>query len=470
MPEGYPPISPQDIGRRMDIGVFSPSLSSHNLNGFPEPHQDLTHVMEPEGHFAYANHTIGQNYLYDPVTGAAQFVTPNTVDASFAQWPVADNQAYYTPESFPYAPTTHVHPSTFFANSTPVEGIYKSPTVPQPPMNTAQMDLPVRPENPRHCSSFTNQQQSRRTSANDVGFGAFVPSPISVVSSQITQMSGFEQQQHQEQQQKSVAFKHERKETTLTPLATQSLGDDDEVLSPDDAAQAKVMEEEQGKIARSHALYQAKPDVAGIYHCPHEGNPACNHKPTTLKCNYDKYVDSHLKPFRCKMNGCSGVQFSSTACLLRHEREAHGMHGHGSKPNLCLFPECERSHEGEGFPRRYNLYDHMRRVHDYDRREEASPPATPEQPSSARKTTTRKRKSKTDGVAKRQRATRSSQQQQREEHRNRLQKAFMVQKQELINALTQVGGPSDLADNSQLAKDIHRLEEISAEYRKLVNG
>lgn len=41
------------------------------------------------------------------------------------------------------------------------------------------------------------------------------------------------------------------------------------------------------------------------------------------------------------------------------------MHGHGSKPNLCSFPDCERSLPGNGFPRRYNLYDHMKRVHDY---------------------------------------------------------------------------------------------------------
>ena len=80
---------------------------------------------------------------------------------------------------------------------------------------------------------------------------------------------------------------------------------------------------------------------------------------------YSKHLDSHLKPYRCKIPACVDLQFSSTACLLRHEREAHGMHGHGEKPHLCTFPECDRSVAGNGFPRRWNLFDHMKRVHDY---------------------------------------------------------------------------------------------------------
>ena len=79
-----------------------------------------------------------------------------------------------------------------------------------------------------------------------------------------------------------------------------------------------------------------------------------------------KHLDSHLKPYRCHKYGCAQVQFSSTACLLRHEREAHGMHGHGEKPHLCIFKDCDRSAEDNGFPRRWNLFDHMKRVHDYD--------------------------------------------------------------------------------------------------------
>ena len=76
-----------------------------------------------------------------------------------------------------------------------------------------------------------------------------------------------------------------------------------------------------------------------------------------------KHLDSHLKPYRCKQPGCAENPFSSTACLLRHEREAHGMHNH--KEVLCRIRECERSFPGKGFPRKWNANDHMKRVHRY---------------------------------------------------------------------------------------------------------
>lgn len=92
-------------------------------------------------------------------------------------------------------------------------------------------------------------------------------------------------------------------------------------------------------------------------------------------------MDSHLKPYRCKNSDCAKHQFSSTACLLRHEREAHGLHGHGDKPYACLFQDCDRHFPGNGFPRRWNLYDHMKRCHQYEPEvtsgtDSPSPPST----------------------------------------------------------------------------------------------
>ena len=39
------------------------------------------------------------------------------------------------------------------------------------------------------------------------------------------------------------------------------------------------------------------------------------------------------------------------------------MHGHGEKPFLCTYSGCDRSTAGNGFPRHWNLRDHLRRVH-----------------------------------------------------------------------------------------------------------
>jgi hypothetical protein len=83
-----------------------------------------------------------------------------------------------------------------------------------------------------------------------------------------------------------------------------------------------------------------------------------------------KFLDSHLRPYTCTHaatnKDCEDLRFSSNACLFRHQREAHGMHNHGMHPYLCDFPDCERAKPGNGFPRRWNRRDHMKRVHGYD--------------------------------------------------------------------------------------------------------
>ncbi|CZR61742.1 uncharacterized protein PAC_11639 [Phialocephala subalpina] len=115
---------------------------------------------------------------------------------------------------------------------------------------------------------------------------------------------------------------------------------------------------------RDHPLYQYVTSKAdGLYHCPWEGDERCQHRPEKLKANYDKFVDSHLKPYRCKVVACKNSKFLSTACLLRHEREAHAMHGHGDKPHLCTYVGCGRGITGNRFPRHRNLRDHMKRYH-----------------------------------------------------------------------------------------------------------
>jgi hypothetical protein len=80
--------------------------------------------------------------------------------------------------------------------------------------------------------------------------------------------------------------RNDNDDTTSTSLPTQSLDDNEESMSPSDAADIKL-EEERTKVARSHPLYQQLPDKDGKYHCPEEGKTGCSHKPTPLKCNYE---------------------------------------------------------------------------------------------------------------------------------------------------------------------------------------
>ena len=113
------------------------------------------------------------------------------------------------------------------------------------------------------------------------------------------------------------------------------------------------------------------------------------------------------------MDSCENARFSSTACLLRHEREAHAMHGHGDKPYLCTYEGCDRALSGNGFPRQWNLKDHMRRVHNDNGASlnmSGSPP-TGQPAASSQSTKGRKRKSKDSadhGSSSRKQAARSA--------------------------------------------------------------
>ncbi len=62
------------------------------------------------------------------------------------------------------------------------------------------------------------------------------------------------------------------------------------------------------------------------------------------------------------------------------------MHGHGEKPFLCTFEGCERGVPGNGFPRHWNLCDHMKRVHNSS--PSPSGPAKPSRGSKKRKNST----------------------------------------------------------------------------------
>ncbi|KAF7186856.1 hypothetical protein HII31_11816 [Pseudocercospora fuligena] len=256
------------------------------------------------------------------------------------------------------------------------------------------------------------------------------------------------------------------------------------------SAASMTSESDEGRH-RNDPLYSRGPESDGLYHCPFKSDPNCQHKPTKLKCNYDKFIDSHLKPFRCKVEACSKQEFSSTACLLRHEREAHGMHGHGDRPHLCYYGGCERGIPGNGFPRRYNLFDHMKRVHDH-KDEPNQDRGSPE----GRKASGRKRKA-TGSISEEPAAQRPKIQQiptpvsepspvmavpqttyvatdvpYTEDYRtihNRQQRAaysqWANQRQLLEFSVNSVNGPQDEANLQRLSQNVEELRRLSQQAR-----
>ncbi|KAL1986086.1 hypothetical protein VTN96DRAFT_6983 [Rasamsonia emersonii] len=234
---------------------------------------------------------------------------------------------------------------------------------------------------------------------------------------------------------------------------------------------------------RDHPYYSLPTHSDGKYYCPFStGENPCNHPPTTQKCAYHKYLDSHLKPYRCKVPSCMAqkLHFSSNACLFRHEREAHGFHGHGDNPHLCLFEGCERSIPGYGFPRRWNLYDHMKRVHDYTPSEQPSSPETASTSGQAskKKDSVRKRKvTKATIGAQTMKRTRSTSSQgsaakaaqASANHGQRLQNAeknYYNCRARLIEELSNIT-PQDSAMHEKVNASLQELITLGLNYRQL---
>ncbi|KAL2160615.1 hypothetical protein VTH06DRAFT_1303 [Thermothelomyces fergusii] len=93
--------------------------------------------------------------------------------------------------------------------------------------------------------------------------------------------------------------------------------------------------------------------------------PGCSEEPKefTRKCEWNKHMDKHDRPYKCGAAGCEKLPgFTYSGGLLRHEREVHGKHGGPKNSFYCPHPNCKR-HSGKGFSRQENLNEHLRRVH-----------------------------------------------------------------------------------------------------------
>ena len=146
------------------------------------------------------------------------------------------------------------------------------------------------------------------------------------------------------------------------------------------------------------------------------------------------------------------------------------MHGHGARPHLCQFADCDRSAPGHGFPRRYNLFDHMKRVHQYEG-PTTEPSALSVQGQPQRKPISRKRKSSADeSPEKRQKVIKISVEEQLQQRRDQLAQEFLSKKQNIINFLASLSGPSDLPDDIQLSQEVMALHGICNKFRSSYGG
>ncbi|KAL1297182.1 hypothetical protein AAFC00_004755 [Neodothiora populina] len=113
--------------------------------------------------------------------------------------------------------------------------------------------------------------------------------------------------------------------------------------------------------------------VGGKFQCE-----VCDVKPFDRRCEWNKHMDKHDRPYICKKPECASLQgFTYSGGLLRHQREVHGLHG-GAKLQLhCHVENCKRKNQNP-FTRRENLAEHLRRVHKL----ETPDPAIPTSPES----------------------------------------------------------------------------------------
>jgi hypothetical protein len=74
-------------------------------------------------------------------------------------------------------------------------------------------------------------------------------------------------------------------------------------------------------------------------------------------------MDKHERPYKCNEAGCEKLQgFTYSGGLLRHQREVHKKNGTTKATLFCPDPNCNR-HSGQGFTRKENLNEHIRRRH-----------------------------------------------------------------------------------------------------------
>lgn len=96
-------------------------------------------------------------------------------------------------------------------------------------------------------------------------------------------------------------------------------------------------------------------DEKGQRVCTFDG---CTAPPFARQCEFKKHADRHQRPYVCKKPECARLKgFTYQGGLLRHEREIH------QERSLfyCPVQKCKR--HAQGFTRKENMEEHLRRIH-----------------------------------------------------------------------------------------------------------
>jgi len=242
---------------------FAPFSESHNINGLTA----TENLDFGNGSQWFANSSSAQDYTtYSPSMAPAMQL--NSMTGGYA-WGSND-------VSYGFTPSYNLHNENEFFRAQPS---------PQRQLSRPRIETPARP------SYFAAERTfSHASTHSSTGRASVVsPTPIQPLHSQSFAETSFEAQQLASLGYVPLLVM----QSSCVDSCLRFVDDGAQTVSPseelilEDAEELKSLEEEHHKVARSHPLYSKEPDADGLYHCPSEGESGCNHRPTTLKCNYE---------------------------------------------------------------------------------------------------------------------------------------------------------------------------------------
>ena len=100
--------------------------------------------------------------------------------------------------------------------------------------------------------------------------------------------------------------------------------------------------------------------------------PPCQGQTFTRTCEWNRHMDKHERPYKCKEAECDRQPgFTWAGGLLRHKIEVHIKESR----LFCPFPNCKRAERG--FTRKSNLEDHKQKMHSGEADDSASDATKP---------------------------------------------------------------------------------------------